>query len=175
MIRRIPLSMRRLASDGSGAAAIEFAILAPLLFSIIFSIMEAGWIMSQSIMLDRGVSKGVRSIQIGSTTSYAELKKSICEEAILLFDCADSIRLEFTPITDGDDFPTAATPCVDRTVEIDPVTSYDAGQRSQIMFARACFVVDPMVPGLGFALHFPKDETGGLRLTSSFAFVNEPG
>lgn len=175
MIRINPLAMRKLTSDRSGAAAIEFAILAPLLFCIVFSIMEAGWIMSQSIMLDRGVSKGVRSIQIGSTTSYAELKQSICEEAILLFDCADSIRLEFTPINGSHDFPTDSTPCVDRTVEIDPVTTYEAGQRSQIMFARACFVVDPMVPGLGFALHFPKDETGGLRLTSSFAFVNEPG
>lgn len=166
---------RRLASDKRGVAAIEFALLAPLLFSVVFSIMEAGWIMSQSIMLDRGVSKGIRNIQLGHQISYQDLKTNICQEAFILLDCDNAIRLEFTPITTIADFPTTSTSCVDRRVMIDPVTTYAQGARSQIMFARACFVVDPIVPGIGFALSFPKDETGGIRLTSSFAFVNEPG
>jgi len=55
------------------------------------------------------------------------------------------------------------------------VTTYTGGQRSQIVFARACYVVDPLVPGLGYGLALPKDSTGGVRLTSRFAFVNEPG
>ena len=165
----------RLSRDTEGAAAIEFAILAPITLAIVFSIMESGWIMSQSIMLDRGVSKGVRSIQLGHPTSYEKLKQDICQESYILSDCTDAVRLEFTPLNTTNDFPSDTTPCRDQNVTIDPVKTFDAGQRSQIMFVRACFVVDPIVPGIGFALHYPKEANGKLRLTSSFAFVNEPG
>ena len=63
---------------------------------------------------------------------------------------------------------------ITRSVAIDPVTSYHSGQRSQLLFARACFVVDPLVPGLGYGMSLPKDATGAIRLTATFAFVNEP-
>ena len=88
------------------------------------------------------------------------------DEAIILTNCLKSIRIEFTPISKSTDFPTSETSCVDRSVNIDPVTTYTGGQRSQIVFARACYVVDPLVPGLGYGLALPKDNTGGVRLTS---------
>jgi len=94
------------------------------------------------------------------------------DEAIILTNCIKSIRIEFTPISKSTDFPTSETSCVDRSVNIDPVTTYTGGQRSQIVFARACYVVDPLVPGLGYGLALPKDSTGGVRLTSRFAFVS---
>lgn len=168
-------SARRLFGDSKGAAAIEFAILAPIVFAVIFSIFEAGFIMTQSIMLDRAVSRSSRALQInGAKMSYADFKASVCKEAVILSDCVKSIRIEFTPVSKASDFPTTGTPCVDRSVAIDPVTSYNSGQPSQIIFTRACYVVDPLVPGLGFGLSFPKDNTGAIQLTSSFAFVNEP-
>lgn len=162
-------------TDRQGAAVIEFALLLPLVLSILFSVFEAGWIMAQSIMLDRGFSRASRAVQIGGTTmTYAQYKQKVCEEAIVLRNCENALRLELTPIDKAADFPTAAAPCVDRSVPIDPVTSYHSGQRSQLLFARACFVVDPLVPGLGYAIALPKDATGAIRLTATFAFVNEP-
>ncbi|MDM9623819.1 TadE/TadG family type IV pilus assembly protein [Rhizobium sp. S96] len=167
--------MRQILSERIGAAAIEFAILAPIVFALVFSIFEAGWIMTQSIMLDRAVSRTSRALQInGAKLTYAQFKAAVCSEAIILSDCVKSIRVEFTPISSATDFPTNATPCVDRSLAIDPVTTYTAGQPSQIIFTRACYVVNPLIPGLGMGLSFPKDATGGIRLTSSFAFVNEP-
>jgi len=35
-------------------------------------------------------------------------------------------------------------------------------------------MVDPLVPGIGLALHLPKDVTGGVAMVSYGAFVNEP-
>jgi Flp pilus assembly protein TadG len=167
--------MNSLLRNKRGTAAIEFAILAPIVFAVIFSIFEAGWIMTQSIMLDRAVSRSARALQInGSKMTYADFKTSVCKDAMVLSDCAKSIRIEFTPVAKAADFPSSGTPCIDRSVAIDPVTTYNAGQPSQIIFTRACYVVDPLVPGLGFGLSFPKDSTGAIRLTSSFAFVNEP-
>jgi len=42
------------------------------------------------------------------------------------------------------------------------------------MYVRACVVVDPLVPGIGLALHLPLDPTGGLAMVSYGAFTNEP-
>jgi hypothetical protein len=170
----IPRIRHRL-SDRSGSAAVEFALLIPLVLSLLFSVFEAGWIMTQSVMLDRGLSRASRAVQIGTTSmDYAAYKQKVCDEALLLANCAASLRLELTPIDTAADFPTTETPCIDRSVAIDPVTTYHSGQRSQLIFARACFVVDPLVPGIGYGLSVPKDATGAIRLTASFAFVNEP-
>ncbi len=166
---------RRHLADRSGSAAVEFALLVPLVLSLLFSVFEAGWIMTQSIMLDRGLSRASRAVQIGTTSmNYTQYKQKVCAEAFILADCEKSLRLELTPIDTAADFPTTETPCVDRSVAIDPVTSYEAGKTSQLVFARACFVVDPLTPGIGYGLSVPKDNTGAMRLTSSFAFVNEP-
>lgn len=167
--------LRHSLGDKSGSAAVEFALLVPLVLALIFSVFEAGWIMTQSIMLDRGLSRASRAVQIGTTSmNYTQYKQKVCAEALILADCEKALRLELTPIDTAADFPTTDAPCVDRSVTIDPVTTYEAGKTSQLVFARACFVVDPMVPGLGYGLAVPKDNTGAMRLTSSFAFVNEP-
>ncbi len=167
--------LRRFRADRCGSSAIEFALLVPLVLSLVFSVFEAGWIMTQSIMLDRGFSRASRAVQIGSASmTYTQYKQKVCEEAMILRDCERSLRLELTPIDKAADFPTTVTPCVDRSVALDPVTTYHSGQRSQLLFARACFVVDTLVPGLGYGLSLPKDATGAIRLTATFAFVNEP-
>ncbi|MBW9086445.1 pilus assembly protein [Rhizobium wenxiniae] len=168
-------SLRHHRMDQSGSAAVEFALLAPLVLALLFSVLEAGWIMTQSIMLDRGLSRASRAVQIGSTSmTYTQYKQKVCAESFILANCEKALRLELTPIDTASDFPATDTPCVDRSVAIDPVTTYQSGKASQLVFARACFVVDPMTPGIGYGLSVPKDNTGAMRLTSSFAFVNEP-
>ena len=57
----------------------------------------------------------------------------------------------------------------------DPVVTFNPGSRSEIMFMRACVVIDPLMPGMGLGLHLPKDTSGGFALVSYSAFVNEPG
>lgn len=166
---------RRFARDDSGVAAIEFAILLPVVLALAFSIFEAGWIMAQSVMLDRAVSRSSRALQIGDRSiSYADLKRSICREAVILRDCESALRVEMTAINTVSDFPTSQASCVDRSVKIDPVTSYSSGKSSELIFVRTCYVLDPIVPGMGLGLSLPKDGTGGVRLTTAFAFVNEP-
>lgn len=175
MRRLLSPLLTRFRRNETGVAAIEFAILLPIVLSLVFSIFEAGWIMTQSVMLDRAVSRTARALQIGDhTITYAQLKKNICAEALILSNCEASIRVEMIPIGSAADFPTTAASCVDRSVKIDPVTTYASGKSSELIFARACYVLDPLVPGLGLGLSLPKDASGGVRLTSSFAFVNEP-
>lgn len=168
---------KRLRRDTRGAAAVEFAMVVPLLLALIFSTLEAGWLMLQSIMLDRALDMTVRELRIGSfaNPTQEEMRRRVCERAMVLGDCERTLALELIPITNGQaSYPTDAARCVNRSSPIAPVLRFNAGARSEIVFVRACFVVSPLTPGLGLAMALSKDETGAVRLVSKSAFINEP-
>ena len=162
--------------DHRGAAAIEFALIVPMLLALIFSTLEAGWTMMQTIMLDRALDTTVRELRIGkiANPTQASVRARVCGAAILLADCEKNLALEFIPIANEGSYPTDADRCVDRGAAIAPVLRFDPGARSQTVFVRACFVVDPMTPGLGIGLALPKDDTGAYRIIAKSAFANEP-
>ena len=87
--------------------------------------------------------------------------------------------LELVPINTAADVPTS-TKCIDRQPSSDVVPLFKFnplrgdGREVETMFVRACVYVDPIVPGLGLALHLPRDAKGGVAMVSYGAFVNEP-
>jgi hypothetical protein len=91
----------------------------------------------------------------------------------VLRDCETALNIELSPVDVKADIPTDATPCVDRAKKSVPVTKFKPGKGNEIVFGRACVVVDVLTPGIGVALSLPVDASGGLRLTARFAFVTE--
>ena len=176
MTTRRRSSIRRFLGDRRGVAALEFALVAPMLFAVVFSTIEAGWTMVQTIMLDRALDKTVRSLRIGAFANPTQdnVRAAICGEAFVLVDCSTMLTVEFIPIVNASSYPTDGARCINRGTAIKPVLRFDAGQRAQTVFVRACFVVDPLTPGLGLGLALPKDETGALRIIAKSGFVNEP-
>ena len=176
MIRKFRSKLRRLRRDKSGAASVEFVIVAPVYLGIMFSMFEAGWLMTQSMMLERALDVTVRDLRLGvqADLSHDNFKDLICNRASIIKDCEDNVLLELVPISTAADVPTT-TVCRDRSSDVDPVVTFNAGARSEIMYIRACVVIDPLMPGMGLGLHLPLDETGGFALVSYSAFVNEPG
>jgi hypothetical protein len=166
----------RFGRDGRGVSAVEFALVAPMLFAVIFGTIEAGWTMVQSIMLDRALDTTVRSLRIGtlSNPTQQSVRATICERAMVLADCVNTLALEFIPIVNAASYPTDNERCVDRSGAINPVLRFNTGARSETVFVRACFVVEPLTPGLGLGLALPKDGTGAYRIISKSGFVNEP-
>ncbi len=169
---RIPSRFRK---DRDGAASVEFVLVAPVYFALMFSMFEAGWLMTQSMMLERALDVTVRDLRLGlqNDTSHDNFKDIICEKASIITDCRDNVLLELVPIASSADVPTE-TVCRDRASNVEPVVTFNPGSRSEIMYMRACVVIDPLVPGMGLGLHLPLDETGGFALVSYAAFMNEP-
>lgn len=176
MRRRLGKAGRGFWRDGAGAAAVEFAMVIPLLLVIILSTLEAGWVMMQTIMLDRALDQTVRELRVGSFASPTQeaMRQRVCDRAIILSDCGRHLALELFEIEDGVGYPADNHRCMNRNGPVSPVLRFTHGGRTQPMFVRACFVVSPLTPGLGLGLALPKDETGALRIIAKSGFVNEP-
>jgi Flp pilus assembly protein TadG len=54
----------RIASDGSGTAAVEFALIAPILFMLMLGIAKCGIIFNNYIMLTEAASAGTRQLAL---------------------------------------------------------------------------------------------------------------
>jgi Flp pilus assembly protein TadG len=61
-----------------GAAAVEFALVVPVLMAVVFGIVEVGTFHQRQIQLSNGAMVGARSIAHGSTAAAA---KSIAADA----------------------------------------------------------------------------------------------
>lgn len=173
---RVAGRLRAFLADSGGNATLEFIILAPFLFYMLFSISEIGLLMTREAMLERGLRVAMRDLRLGAIPNPTpeEIKRRICDAAFLLSSCEEVLMLELTPLPNAASYPTEQVRCVDRTSDVQPVVTFDPGAPSEIMLVRACIVVDPLFPGTGLGAMLPKDASGGYALMARSAFVNEP-
>ncbi|MDB5664970.1 TadE/TadG family type IV pilus assembly protein [Cypionkella sp.] len=160
-----------------GTATLEFVLTVPLLITIFMASFESGFLMIRSIMLEQSVDITMRELRLGHYTlpDAALLKREICNRTIIFRDCEANITIEMTRIsTTSWTLPTTAIACVDRSEEIQPVTSLQIGQQNDIMLVRVCVVQDAMFPMTGIGLGLPKDGHGGYGVVATTAFVTEP-
>lgn len=164
-------------TDESASPSVEFVIIAPILFGLVFSIFEAGWLMTQQSMLARGMNMAIRDLRLGRepNVTHASLKTSVCDRVVVIKDCINSINLELREVALIDAAPPGVITCVDRTdaAPIEPVLNSTGGV-GKIMFVEVCIVVDPLMPGVGLGAQLPKDVSGGFRMYAYSAFINEP-
>ena len=159
-----------------GSATVEFVLVFPLLITVIFSMVEAGWLTTRQMMLERGLDIAVRDLRLGRAAgmTHAGLKDEVCEHAKILINCRRDLILEVVEMDLSSAYPRNAANCIDRTGRLAPKISFNAADRGDIMFVRACMIIDPIMPGLGLGLMLPKDDSGGFQLTTYTAFMNEP-
>jgi len=163
--------------DENASATVEFVIVFPVILWLVFSTLEAGWLMTQQTMLGRGLNLAVREVRIGEggTPTYNTIKNSICANAMILRDCQTALHLEMVELANP--ISSANAVCVNRApAAIAPIVDWVSGSRTtpEIMVLRACFVVDPLIPGAGLGAALPKDATGGFHMVQYSAFANEP-
>src|SRR5690606_16681636 len=84
----------------AGAAALEFAMVAPVPIGLILGTIELGWVMTQNMMLDRALDMTVREVRVGllQNPTLERVRSKVCERAVVLTDCEESLALEFLPI-----------------------------------------------------------------------------
>jgi Flp pilus assembly pilin Flp len=179
MIRPL-ITLRRFLRDQRGTATIEFVMLAPLLVGLLVFSIELGMLTVRSAMLERGLDIAVREVRLGTGTApeHDEIKDIICENAVIIPECATRLRLEMIP-NDLRNFVTLdPTPdCTDAAEPAKPLrTPFNLGAANQLMVLRACLKYRPLFPEgmLGSVLVSIADGSGDVALTTMSAFVQEP-
>lgn len=172
-------ALRDVTRREDGTASLDFVIIVPVFIFLFVSSFEVSIILIRQMMLERGVDLAVRDLRLGTwpNINTAGLKTAICDNtAGFISDCENQIMLELVSVPkNGWTLPDPGATCVDRSANVQPVTSFDAGTENQMMIIRACLLVDPFFPGTRMALDLEKTEGSGIELVATSGFVNEPG
>lgn len=178
MIRSLLDRLRLRLACESGSATVEFVIAVPVILLVVFSGFESGMLLSRKVLLDRALDMTVRELRLSQIENPTPelVKQHICARNTWVKDCLSVLRLELAPIATTGTWalPTEAPECINRAAEINPPDAFTLGAENELMLVRVCVVVDPLFPRLGLGLYLQKDGTGGVRLISTSAFVNEP-
>ncbi|MEO0427515.1 MAG: TadE/TadG family type IV pilus assembly protein [Pseudomonadota bacterium] len=169
----------RFLRDDRGAASIEFVAVFPLLAAIMAAYLEMGWLMTKQMMLDRGLDVTMRQIRIASAgeVSHDTIKGAICANALIMIDCENSLKVQLIPYETATPSDFNGADCYDREAEVNIASDFTAagGGRDELMFVRACVLVDFLLPGGGLGFYFTQRTPGnGYAMVSYSAFKNEP-
>lgn len=90
---------RRRAKGQTGAAAVEFAVVLPLLVTLLFGIIEMGFVMNRWITVTHAAREGVRRLAIGDPVPTAEAKAR--DAAVGLNPAPSCVAATATPTETG--------------------------------------------------------------------------
>ena len=165
-----------------GTASVEFVFIFPAFMGVFLLGFESGYYMLRGVMLERGVDVAVREVRLanGTVPDLVTLKKDICDVALMLPDCEQSLQIEIRPVAPvpggvadlGTDIA-----CIDKREDLDAEaneTTYNTGSGNQLMMVRVCALSQPLFPTTPLGAGLKKDSFGNYALVSTTAFVNEP-
>jgi Flp pilus assembly protein TadG len=79
--------LRHFRRDRRGSAVVEFALVAPMFFALLFALLETGLVFFAGQLLETGIQDGARLMYTSQTVTAAEFKTPICARVSLLMDC----------------------------------------------------------------------------------------
>lgn len=165
LLRRTHGAFRR---DERGATAVEFALIAPLLFLALFSIIEIGVLAMMSSGLDNAVFETARKIRTGRDdrpVSGGAFEDQICAQ---LGGDASACRSRLTiSVQKFDRFSDA-----NLTVESQPDGQFNTGTAGDIVIVKANYIWPLMTPFVATA--YNRSGPLSVTLASRVAFKNEP-
>jgi Flp pilus assembly protein TadG len=168
-------ALRRFRRNRRGSAAVEFALVAPVFFALLFAILETGIVFFAGQVLESVTQDSARTILTGqaqtSALTQAQFKTSVCNRISVLFDCPNGIFIDVRSYS--------AFASVDITAPIDSNGNfvsnnlqYSPGAAGDIVVVRLFYQWPLIVTGLGYNI---ANLTNNKRLlTATAAFKNEP-
>ena len=138
-IRSFRNLLSRFRRNRGGSTVVEFALVAPMFFALLFAIIETALMFFASQVLETAVQDSARLIMTGQaqTASYtqAQFKTAVCSRITTMFDCAGGIYIDMSTIAPDDsravaaEFVRAGSVMLDGPLSGSPVT-VKAGQAS---------------------------------------------
>ena len=165
--------LRRFRHNRRGSAAVEFALVAPIFFGLLFAIIELAMVFFASQVLETVTQDSARVIMTGqaqnASFTQTQFKNLVCSKIVAMFDCANGISI------DVQSYKAFATINID-----DPIVAgkfvapnnYLPGGAGDVVVVRVFYKWPLFVTGFGF--NIANIGTGQRLLTATAAFQNEP-
>jgi Flp pilus assembly protein TadG len=166
--------LRRFRRNRRGSTVVEFALVAPIFFALLFAIIETAMVFFAGQVLETVTQDSARVIQTGqaqhASYSAAQFKDLVCSKIVALFDCQNGIYVDvrsypqFTSVN--------ITDPIDSSRNFVNDTKYCPGKDGDIVVVRLFYQWPIFVTSLGYNI---ANLNGGKRLLSATAaFKNEP-
>ncbi len=165
----------RFRRDRSGSAAIEFALVAPIFFALLFAILETALVFFASQTLETATQDVGRLVMTGQAQNQSltqgQFKDEVCKRLTALFDCQNGIYVDVQSFPAG--FATVNIPsAIDGSRNFIPTMQYKPGNACDVVVMRLFYQWPLLVTGLGYDM---SNLSGGKRLlVATAAFRNEP-
>jgi len=165
--------LRRFRRHRRGSAAVEFALVAPVFFALLFAIVEVALMFFASQVLETVTQAAARYLLTGQAQSasltQAQFKTYVCGQIPALFTCGSLLvnvqsYPAFGSITNSNVF--------DGSGNFVGATNYCPGNAGDTVFVQLSYQWPLFVTGLGFNMSNPG--TTKKWLTATAAFQNEP-
>lgn len=171
-----------------GAAAVEFALVAPLFFALVFSILEAGWFFFVNSAVEQANATASRLIRTGQAQTAKDgggnpvytkeaFFNEICDIVSTFGDCNDTLTVDVSRFATFSALAADISNPVcrdqdDPSIQGAQFSSSDYGAQNEIIRVRVCFLYKPLNPALG--LQLTTNTHGYKELVALSIFRNEP-
>jgi Flp pilus assembly protein TadG len=166
---------RRFRADRKASAAVEFAMVAPLFFGLLFAILDVAMIFFAGQTLETATQASARLILTGQAQngnySQAQFKADFCNNIFALIDCTNGVYIDVESYTSFSNI-SISNPISGGVFQSASCCGYNPGQSGNVVVVRAYYQWPIFVPTFGFN---PSNLAGNKYLLSSTAaFRNEP-
>ena len=156
--------LRRFRRNRRASAAVEFALVAPAFFALLFAILETAIMFLAGQVLETITANSARMILTGQAQnagfSQSQFQTYLCNQVPALFNCA------------GIYVDVQSYPAIDASNNFVIPTNYNPGGPGNIVVVRVFYQWQLFVTGLGYNI---SNLSGSKRLLSATAaFQNEP-
>src|SRR5438105_7276961 len=97
-IRSFSSLLRRFRRNRGGSTVVEFALVAPIFFALLFAIIETALMFFASQVLETATQDSARLILTGQAQNaaytQAQFKADVCNRITVMFDCAGGIYVD---------------------------------------------------------------------------------
>lgn len=173
-IRSFRNVLNRFRRNRRGSTVVEFALVAPMFFALLFAIIETAFMFFASQVLETAVQDSARLIQTGQAQngSYtaAQFKADVCTRVSAMFDCVGGISV------DVQSYPSfgavnVANP-IDAGKNFTNPNNYNPGGAGDIVVVRLFY----QWPIIVTKFHYDISNLSGSKrlLSATAAFQNEP-
>ena len=165
---------RRFRRNRGGSAAVEFALVAPIFFALLFAIIESAMVFFASQLLETVTADSARLVMTGqaqaASMTQSQFKTGLCARVAILFDCANGIYIDVQSYSSFSSLNLADP--IDAGRNFVPPNNFSTGGPGDIVVVRVFYKWPLFVTSMGYDI---SNLTGGKRLlTATAAFQNEP-